>query len=186
MRLVELLFIYILFIFYAVINSHQYSLSVKNKNGIDISLIIASDWVQNYIDAILKKLYFTLNKNIYFFILCFLQEEEHLYLKPSSSKTRRIIDLNTLGDQLWCKNCQLPLSLNNRINENIHGLASIFTIQCMKCYNKYKVCTDEQDNFKKFPINSKLAFGTFLSISDYCVILSEKFISICLMLCITF
>ncbi|TGZ45817.1 uncharacterized protein [Temnothorax longispinosus] len=81
---------------------------------------------------------------------------------------RRIIDLNVLGQQLWCCSCGEVLSLQYIQNEVRRGLASLFLVLCHKCQVVNEVCTNTQRRTVDkrrvhFDINSQAAFGTLHS-----------------------
>ena len=78
---------------------------------------------------------------------------------------RRIVHLKTLGNEMYCKQCNYPLNFNNIVEETRHGLASIFWIKCASCNSTNKVHTDKQHksavtNKPVFDINTKTALGT--------------------------
>ena len=77
---------------------------------------------------------------------------------------RRIIHLKTFSSQMFCTKCNSSLKLNNLIEEEKHGLASIFWIQCASCDFVNKVNTDKQHKsavtgMTVFDVNTKAALG---------------------------
>ncbi|XP_024882270.1 uncharacterized protein LOC112461303 [Temnothorax curvispinosus] len=77
---------------------------------------------------------------------------------------RRIVDLNVLGQQLWCCSCGEVLSLQNIQSEGRRGLASLFLVLCHKCQVVNEVCTNTQRRTVDkrrvhFDINSQAALG---------------------------
>lgn len=76
--------------------------------------------------------------------------------------TRRIVELDTFGKELFCRNCNLALSICDQIKEVKYGLASIFTVPCKSCGETFQVHTDKRrsdDADKTFVVNTKLALG---------------------------
>lgn len=55
---------------------------------------------------------------------------------------RRVINLKTLAHALWCKGCNIPLSLKNIVSEKLTGLASTFKVKCSTCQVIYEVPTE--------------------------------------------
>ena len=81
---------------------------------------------------------------------------------------RRIVDLNILGQQLWCTCCAEALSLQHVESEVRRGLASQLLIRCHKCLILNTVCTGKQQSTTDkrrghFDINSKAALGVLHS-----------------------
>ncbi|XP_024890202.1 uncharacterized protein LOC112466368 isoform X2 [Temnothorax curvispinosus] len=75
---------------------------------------------------------------------------------------RRIVDLAHLAAELWCKECNLPLSLRYATDEFRSGLASIITVKCTKCGNSYKVTTNAEvpgDAHMYYTVNLKAVMG---------------------------
>lgn len=52
---------------------------------------------------------------------------------PTDNYGRRIIHLQTLGNNMICKHCELLLSLTDLVSEKRIGLASILYLKCRKC-----------------------------------------------------
>lgn len=75
----------------------------------------------------------------------------------------RIVDVEFLGKQMNCQNCQEILSFNRCVEEKIFGLASIFYIECQQCKVVSPVCTDKQhttaDKETHFDINTAIRKG---------------------------
>ncbi|XP_043274389.1 uncharacterized protein [Venturia canescens] len=82
---------------------------------------------------------------------------------------RRIVELKTLGSQLWCVSCKETLSLENIEREVRRGFGSIWTVRCHKCLLLNEVTTGKQyilsSNRKsaRFDINSKAVIGALHS-----------------------
>ncbi|XP_043276780.1 uncharacterized protein [Venturia canescens] len=57
---------------------------------------------------------------------------------------RRIIHLNTLGEQLFCSKCKSILSILDSVQEQRFGLASIFHVKCRTCGMLNQVSTDKK------------------------------------------
>lgn len=78
---------------------------------------------------------------------------------------RRVIHVETLGEQLFCKSCKNLLGLQNIEVEERHGLASVFSIRCGNCKLLNKVASDKQhqinspDQSVHFDPNTKIAIG---------------------------
>ena len=84
----------------------------------------------------------------------------------------RIVDLNTLAEHLWCKACNIPLSLKDITSEWKCGLASVFTVKCTSCKMYHKVCTNKKEDESssyKFDINMKAAFGNIFETTNYSI-----------------
>lgn len=95
----------------------------------------------------------------------YLQKKE-LKLCTSESQpanqNRRIVDLNTFGSDMFCHECQIPLSILDRTEETKFGLASVFTVPCAKCHTPYRVRTDKRMSTSNgFALNSVVALGMF-------------------------
>ncbi|KAJ8684806.1 hypothetical protein QAD02_020599 [Eretmocerus hayati] len=72
----------------------------------------------------------------------------------------RLVDLDVLGDELWCRRCDIPLSIKNRAAEAKIGLASILTVTCQQCRHNHSVHTHKKDqNNSTYEMNSRSAFG---------------------------
>ncbi|KAK3916419.1 Cysteine--tRNA ligase [Frankliniella fusca] len=57
---------------------------------------------------------------------------------------RRVVELDTLAKELWCSDCNIPLSLRNLEKEQQMGLASIMTVRCGECLAEYAVHTSKK------------------------------------------
>lgn len=53
-------------------------------------------------------------------------------LNLSNLSGRRVVELNLLAEELWCKECEIPLSLRKIMEEKFMGLASILKITMCK------------------------------------------------------
>lgn len=77
---------------------------------------------------------------------------------------RRIVELLRLGEELWCKECDIPLSLRNVEKECHIGLASELHIRCTGCVSVKKVltgkCKEYCTNRCRYDVNFKLGVGT--------------------------
>ena len=85
----------------------------------------------------------------------------------------RIVDINTLANLLWCRSCDVPLSLKHIIRERRCGLGSILTIKCTLCNKDHIVCTHKiSKNTYNFSIHLKAAFGILfqLDVQYYTII----------------
>ena len=61
---------------------------------------------------------------------------------------RRIVHIKTLSKQMFCWKCSQMLSLCNIVDENLIGLACIWTIQCDRCSSTTRVATDQKHKKK--------------------------------------
>ncbi|KAJ8678038.1 hypothetical protein QAD02_013825 [Eretmocerus hayati] len=88
------------------------------------------------------------------------QRLENMNTDSQEVSGSRLVDLDVLGNELWCKPCDIPLSLKNRTAERKSGLASIFTIRCQLCLRSHLVETQKKnEKDSTYEINSRLAFG---------------------------
>lgn len=79
----------------------------------------------------------------------------------------RVLDLEHVAQNMYCKKCKSPLLLQNIRSDKIQGLASTFDILCTKC-----LVITEVDSGKKylppekkkrvFVINSRVALGNYI------------------------
>jgi len=82
----------------------------------------------------------------------------------SISKGRRIVDLDTFQNEMWCHVCNLPLSLKYAMKEKRMGLASVFTVKCSQCQKLQIINTDIKENIDRtYEVNSRLAFGQYFT-----------------------
>ncbi|OXU17178.1 hypothetical protein TSAR_012609 [Trichomalopsis sarcophagae] len=76
---------------------------------------------------------------------------------------RRIVHLQTLGEQLICNKCKSILSLTDTVEEKNVGLASIFYVRCRECKITSSVCSDKYhktaDQNIHFDTNTKAVIG---------------------------
>lgn len=78
-------------------------------------------------------------------------------------KGRRLVDVETLQNDLWCDTCNVALSIKNSINEHRCKLASIFTALCCQSQKTKKVHTDLKNREDKtYEVNSRLVFSNYL------------------------
>ncbi|XP_018375245.1 PREDICTED: uncharacterized protein LOC108769013 [Trachymyrmex cornetzi] len=89
--------------------------------------------------------------------------------KPIELVGRRLIDLQTLINDLWCYRCKKVLSLRDSYEESRNGLASIFKVKCTSCNKIFKVNTSatEPDTITSirptYTVNSKIVSGAIES-----------------------
>jgi len=81
-----------------------------------------------------------------------------------TSTKRRITEFSQLARDLWCRECNKPLSLRNFESETQHGLAFDMLVRCLSCQKLVRVLTDKPSStsWKKpltFDVNRKLAMG---------------------------
>ncbi|XP_018394044.1 PREDICTED: uncharacterized protein LOC108772893 [Cyphomyrmex costatus] len=71
------------------------------------------------------------------------------------------VDITTLGKNLWCTKCDLPISLRDVRHDNKYGVASILTVECLRCNILHKVPTfqAEENSPISFPVNLNIALG---------------------------
>lgn len=88
--------------------------------------------------------------------------------KEAKCKTvdgRRIVYIETLGEQLICFKCNCILSLTDTVEEKNVGLASIFYVRCRECKMISSACTDKQhiteDQNIHFDTNTKGVIGLY-------------------------
>lgn len=80
---------------------------------------------------------------------------------------RRVIALDVIADQMWCKECNAAISLRFLEEEKMCGLSSVFYVRCHSCLLVKEVCSDRvvPDLSKPGPghyaSNLKCALGTF-------------------------
>jgi len=74
---------------------------------------------------------------------------------------RRVVELLSLAEDLWCEKCNLTLSLRNSISERHRGLSSIIIVKCPQCDRHCFVYTNKPcpDDGHSFPVNTKAAMG---------------------------
>ncbi|KAJ8671439.1 hypothetical protein QAD02_002698 [Eretmocerus hayati] len=88
------------------------------------------------------------------------QRLENMNTDSQEVSGSRLMDLDVLGNELWCEPCDIPLSLKNRTAERKSGLASVFTIRCQLCIRSHLVETQKKnEKDSTYEINSRLAFG---------------------------
>jgi RNase P subunit RPR2 len=58
---------------------------------------------------------------------------------------RRVVELGFLAEELWCNQCNVPLSLRNTEAELTKGLASVLDIRCLRCNVLKKVSTGKSN-----------------------------------------
>lgn len=74
---------------------------------------------------------------------------------------RRVIDVELLAENLWCTECDIPLSLRFVMSEKRAGLASILNVQCKNCCAIYHVFTSKKTESKHYHVNMLLAIGMY-------------------------
>jgi len=69
---------------------------------------------------------------------------------PQDSRTgnitdtmRRVVDFKQFTNDLWCAECNQPLSLKNFIKEEQHRLASVYIVRCQTCGGLHRVHSDK-------------------------------------------
>ena len=74
---------------------------------------------------------------------------------------RRIVELGVLADGLsGCQKCGLPLSLQNCVSINTHGLAATLKIMCVNTVCQYTNCIPTgKKHGQVWDVNTKLAAG---------------------------
>lgn len=84
---------------------------------------------------------------------------------PSICSGRRIVELEELGENLTCIQCNKTLSLKNIISEKRLGLNSILKVMCADCNVPTTVPTGKMhvtQNYEKFSdVNTKAVLGKF-------------------------
>lgn len=78
----------------------------------------------------------------------------------------RFCDISYLGEQMWCYDCDLPLSFRFITREKRRGLASAISIRCFKCLDEKLIHISEKSNNAEnsvslYSINYKAAIGIF-------------------------
>ncbi|XP_058810185.1 uncharacterized protein LOC131675276 [Phymastichus coffea] len=72
---------------------------------------------------------------------------------------RRIVEMDKLAKDLWCKSCKVPISLAHLVEEKKKGLASQLFIQCFSCKAIQCVETSSKSCKYYYDSNLKLAMG---------------------------
>jgi hypothetical protein len=90
----------------------------------------------------------------------------------TKSSGRRIVDLDVLANDLWCSTCDSALTLKDIVNENLSGLASVFSVKCNTCDIVHEVSTSacqptEKGGRPLFNVNMKIAMGKIYLIAYY-------------------
>ncbi|KAK0159463.1 hypothetical protein PV327_011116, partial [Microctonus hyperodae] len=89
-------------------------------------------------------------------------QKDYKNLKIKLPSGRRIVDLDKLAEEMWCQECDLPLSFRFCVNEDICEFASVFHIKCSKCGTIHLVrsSTNEGKSTKsKYHVNFKVALA---------------------------
>ncbi|XP_043471058.1 uncharacterized protein LOC122504185 [Leptopilina heterotoma] len=88
--------------------------------------------------------------------------------KSTEIEGRRIIHIETLANQLFCRKCESVLSLTKITKEIRVGLASKFYIECLSCKVVNEVCSDKQHDVnnqnKHFDTNTKAVMDANLQV----------------------
>jgi len=81
-------------------------------------------------------------------LLASVKKRRRAEKEPSKVTTvgRRIVEVETLAENLWCHRCDLRLSLKNISSEMRYGLASIFMVKCLSCNAYYSVKTGKSSS----------------------------------------
>lgn len=76
-----------------------------------------------------------------------------------------IIERGTLGEKMWCKDCDVALSFRHEEKVSYCGLAAILHIRCYKCNKLYKIATSKKvlsgDGKTLFAVNCKAAASKY-------------------------
>lgn len=88
-------------------------------------------------------------------------------LPAFSIDDRRIVEIEKLATDMWCKPCDRPIPFRNLTNETHHGLASVFSVRCTECNAIVRVHSSKQDENESvrsdYHVNSKAAISNYLS-----------------------
>lgn len=87
---------------------------------------------------------------------------------------RRIIDIMLFARNMWCTDCNIPLSLRNLVKEKQFGIASRFYVRCSQCLKEIAVDSSasvpdvSKQGRSLFAVNCKAALGMF-TFSSFCL-----------------
>ncbi|XP_003426301.1 uncharacterized protein LOC100678524 [Nasonia vitripennis] len=87
------------------------------------------------------------------------KEVEVLPKVTREDNRKRIVDLDVLGENLKCKECQSILFLTNTIEEKCIGLYSILTIKRDSCQGTTKVEMSSKDENGKSEVTASIVLG---------------------------
>ncbi|KAK0174950.1 hypothetical protein PV327_008738 [Microctonus hyperodae] len=81
---------------------------------------------------------------------------------------RRLIDIEYMGKQMFCRKCKEILALEDIVHEKRVMLASMFDVKCRECGALTTVCSDKQHQVlsikdrkvQHFDVNTSIVFGT--------------------------
>lgn len=90
---------------------------------------------------------------------------------PREGSRKRIVDLDVLGENLRCRECQSVLSLTSTIEEKCVGLHSVLTVKCDSCKETTKVETSNKSENGKSEVTASIVVGKY-SILKYCNVLN--------------
>ncbi|KAJ8668561.1 hypothetical protein QAD02_010224 [Eretmocerus hayati] len=78
---------------------------------------------------------------------------------PSQFGERRLIEMEQLPFDMWCKNCDNAIGIRTLEHESFNGIVSKWHIRCETCSTIIVVDTSKKSNDKNFDTNLKLATG---------------------------
>lgn len=92
-------------------------------------------------------------------------QEDQIDQESTLMDGRRIVDLKTLGEQMWCVSCKQALSLQYIEKETRLGLGSQLSVRCHNCLIINQVSTSKQRVSQdkrsiRFDTNYKAVLGT--------------------------
>lgn len=61
---------------------------------------------------------------------------------------RRVVELNQMAEDLWCRKCNQSLSLRDFVEEEQHGLAFNMIVKCKTCNTNWQVQTAKESTKK--------------------------------------
>ncbi|CAH2099509.1 unnamed protein product [Euphydryas editha] len=83
----------------------------------------------------------------------------------STLKGRRIVELATLAEELWCTKCNIGLSLRDTVSETHNCFASTLEVNCRVCGTHYKINTcksfNKESGKSTYPINGQIVVGMY-------------------------
>lgn len=83
----------------------------------------------------------------------------------STSKGRRIVELASLAEELWCMKCNIVLSLRDTVSETHHCFASTLEVICRVCNTHYKINTcklsKNEHGKSRYLINGQIAVDEY-------------------------
>jgi len=94
--------------------------------------------------------------------LNYFQDNVQVSSDASSGTARReVIETSLFSKQMWCSNCNIPLSLDFAIEKEQRGLSNQYTVKCCRCPFLKRVHTNSVfgDKNQYATINAKAAMG---------------------------